>query len=177
MADNKLTLGSLSTVLAIVVTTLPLSTSSSRCNTAPYWQETDTPSIYYCEYSDNYRACTLLSSTNKTCYHIVNASQANVTCSGYELDWEFIEDDPDIQVKTIQGEKVIDFGGDFIRKEEIEMGFENQEGAVIFDDIYDGNGDGVCSDGEICCILTDKVECMEHNAFRLESRLKQVGLE
>lgn len=54
--------------LLIIMATLLLTTGSSRCSSL--WQETDVDGIYYCEDRDIFRACSSLSSTHKTCYHI-----------------------------------------------------------------------------------------------------------
>lgn len=104
MENNKLIIGGIGTVFVIVITTLLLSTGSSRCLTEPFWQETNIDGIFYCAEDDTYRACTTLSSTNKTCYHITNATQINQSFEDYSLEWTLIEDDPNINSSILIAE-------------------------------------------------------------------------
>ena len=79
----------ISTAIMILVATLSLTTSASRCSSL--WDETNIEGIYYCEDREMYRACDRLSSTRKTCYHMEDidlemditffANGENYTCS------------------------------------------------------------------------------------------------
>lgn len=53
-----------------------------------------------------------------------------------------------------------------------------QEGNVIYvDDMYDGNGDGICQTGETCCQITNKIECTGYNSFKVKKRLEAAGIQ
>lgn len=45
-----------------------------------------------------------------------------------------------------------------------------------FDDVYDGNGDGICQPGESCCLISGGITCFGHNAEWILSRLQKGGL-
>ena len=69
---NKLVV-SAGVIFTILISTLALTTASSRCTEG--WKATDTFPIYYCESKNAYIACDHLSSTKVTCYHIKELPQ------------------------------------------------------------------------------------------------------
>lgn len=56
-------------------------------------------------------------------------------------------------------------------------GVSQKGNEIIVDDNWDGNADGICTAGESCCIITDKVECKDVNKDRIRNDLQRVGIE
>ena len=78
----------------------------------------------------------------------------------------------------VDKEKTIVIDGTEIKVKELEIGISKLNDTHFqVDDMYDGNGDGICQPGESCCIISDKVICDGHNKDKIKIRLKDKKIE
>lgn len=64
-----------------------------------------------------------------------------------------------------------------ITEKDISAGISKTPEGIVIDDNHDGNGDGICQYGETCCLITDKLSCIGHNAEKILNRLTIKGIK
>lgn len=82
-----------------------------------------------------------------------------------------------VVTKCVDRRKVIKLGNKTIDINSLRVGVSQVGNTLFVDDVYDGNGDGICKSGESCCTVTDKVSCSGYNADKIKIRLKDAGIK
>lgn len=79
-------------------------------------------------------------------------------------------------IKCVGNVRVVNYDNRIAVLSKLQVGYDGNN--FVFDDVYDGNGDGICSGGESCCIiLEDSIRCMGYNANKIKSRFSKEWME